>query len=91
MPKEIQELMDNGYWAEKSVVEKVEHPYTRYIPILLERKINKITLQVTQSVILDVNTVFTLKMLIEAKGHIPVNICHGKRLKKLLIFYMNIP
>ena len=49
MPKEIQELMDNGYWAEKSVVEKVEHPYTRYIPILLERKINKITLQVTQS------------------------------------------
>lgn len=49
MPKEIQELMDNGYLSEKSVVEKVEHPYTRYIPILLERKINKITLQVTQS------------------------------------------
>lgn len=49
MPKEIQELMDEGYLAEKSVVEKVEHPYTKYIDSVMQRKIHKITLQVTQN------------------------------------------
>lgn len=49
MPNEIKELLDMGYLAEKSVVEKVEHPYTQYIDSVMQRKIHKITLQVTQN------------------------------------------
>lgn len=49
MPNEIKELLDMGYLAEKSVVEKVEHPYTEHIPAILLRKIGKMTLQVTQN------------------------------------------
>lgn len=46
---EIQELRQNGYLSTESVVQKIFHPYTAYLPYFLERKIEKITLQVTQS------------------------------------------
>lgn len=48
MPDEVRQLMKMGYLAEKSVVEKVEHPYTKYIKTMLGRKVSKITLQLTQ-------------------------------------------
>lgn len=46
--EELKQLHLNGYLATKSNVEKVQHAYTNYLPYFMQRKINKITLQVTQ-------------------------------------------
>ena len=45
---EIQELCQAGYLKTESVVQKIQHPYTLLLKDLLERKIPKITLQLTQ-------------------------------------------
>lgn len=49
MPQELQELKAQGYLATQSVVQKVCHPYTKYLKYFLDRKIRHITLQLTQS------------------------------------------
>ena len=46
--EEIQELIREGYLRTESVVQEISHPYTPYLKYFLERKIAKITLQVTQ-------------------------------------------
>jgi len=48
-PSEINILKENGYLAESSRVKNIRHPYTGYLEQFLERKLSKITLQVTQS------------------------------------------
>ena len=47
--EELQMLMQNGYLRTESVVQEIQHPYTPYLKYLLERKLRKITLQVTQA------------------------------------------
>jgi len=46
--QEFQELQEFGYLL-PPVVEKIEHPYTSMIGELLERKVEQVILQVTQS------------------------------------------
>jgi len=46
--EEIQELIREGYLRTESVVQEIQHPYTPYLKYFLDRKIEKITLQVTQ-------------------------------------------
>lgn len=46
--EEIQDLIREGYLRTESVVQEVYHPYTPYLEDLLNRKLRKITLQVTQ-------------------------------------------
>ncbi len=46
--EEIQELIREGYLRTESVVQEIRHPYTPYLKYFLDRKIAKITLQVTQ-------------------------------------------
>lgn len=46
--EEIQELIREGYLRTESVVQEICHPYTPYLKYFLDRKIAKITLQVTQ-------------------------------------------
>jgi uncharacterized protein len=48
-PHQVMELKKLGYLKNESVVEKIEHPYTRNIDVFLDRKIEKITLQLTQN------------------------------------------
>lgn len=43
----INELKELGYLNEP-YIEKLEHPATRYLDIMLERKVSKILLQLTQ-------------------------------------------
>lgn len=45
---ELKQLYDNGYLATESNIKKFQHVYTNYLPYFMQRKINKITLQVTQ-------------------------------------------
>ncbi len=45
---EINDLRQAGYLKTESVVEKIYHPYTPFLNDLLERKIPKATLQLTQ-------------------------------------------
>lgn len=45
---EIQNLIQEGYLRTESVVQEIRHPYTPYLKYFLDRKIAKITLQVTQ-------------------------------------------
>ena len=46
---ELRQLYLNGYLATESNIEKIQHAYTNYLPYFMERKLNKITLQVTQN------------------------------------------
>lgn len=46
-PEEIAYLKQAGYLSDHHV-EKIEHPETRNLPYILERKVQKITLQLTQ-------------------------------------------
>jgi uncharacterized protein len=46
--QELFELEKEGYLSTKSLVEEVRHPYTNYIEIFLTRKLEKLTLQLTQ-------------------------------------------
>ena len=46
--EEIQELIREGYLRTESVVQEIRHPYTPYLKYFLDRKLAKITLQVTQ-------------------------------------------
>jgi Arylsulfatase regulator (Fe-S oxidoreductase) len=48
IPEEILTLQGEGYLSEKSNVKTVKHPYTDYLEEFLDRKLSKITLQVTQ-------------------------------------------
>jgi len=48
VPGELSELMEKGYLKSESVVKEIRHVYTDYLKIFLERKVPKITLQVTQ-------------------------------------------
>ena len=47
--EELKYLHFNGYLETKSNVEKLEHAYTNYLQYFMERKLSKITLQVTQN------------------------------------------
>lgn len=46
--EELKQLHLNGYLATNSSIEKMQHPYTNYLPYFMQRKLSKITLQVTQ-------------------------------------------
>jgi uncharacterized protein len=48
MPDELLGLIDTGYLSFNSAVEEVVHPATNILEYLLERKLPKITLQLTQ-------------------------------------------
>lgn len=48
IPEEIASLQEKGYLSETSSVKTVKHPYTDYLEEFLDRKLAKITLQVTQ-------------------------------------------
>ena len=45
---EVQELLQNGYLRTESAVQGIRHPSTQHLEYLLDRKLSKITLQVTQ-------------------------------------------
>lgn len=47
--EELKYLHGNGYLLTENNVEKMEHAYTNYLPYFMERKLSKITLQVTQN------------------------------------------
>lgn len=49
MPQELEELQAQGYLASQSVVQEIRHPYSRFLKTYLERKLGKITLQLTQN------------------------------------------
>ena len=48
MPQELIDLKDSGYLATKSVVEEIQHFCSDFIDVFLDRKLDKITLQLTQ-------------------------------------------
>ena len=49
VPQELHELRAQGYLASESAVKEVRHPYTKFIGTFLDRKLAKITLQLTQN------------------------------------------
>ena len=49
VPQELHELHAQGYLASESAVKEVRHPYTKFIGTFLDRKLAKITLQLTQN------------------------------------------
>jgi len=49
IPTEIVELQNAGYLSTESNIKAVQHPYTRFLTEFLDRKMGKITLQVTQN------------------------------------------
>lgn len=48
VPPEIAILQREGYLSARSVVERIQHPYSRFINTFLDRKLSRITLQLTQ-------------------------------------------
>lgn len=48
-PFEVRSMRENQTLSYDSVVQKIEHPYSRYLGLLLERCLHSITLQVTQN------------------------------------------
>ena len=48
VPQELADLAGQGYLATESVVKEVKHPFVDYMDIFLTRKLNTITLQLTQ-------------------------------------------
>ncbi len=46
--EELKQLYNNGYLTTRSNVQQIQHVYTNYLPYFLQRKVSKITLQVTQ-------------------------------------------
>lgn len=46
--EELIQLHHHGYLSTKNNVEKLQHSYANYLPYFMQRKLNKITLQVTQ-------------------------------------------
>jgi len=48
IPEEIYDLKSSGFLAEKSSVEEVRHAYSPYLDYFLQRKLSRITLQLTQ-------------------------------------------
>lgn len=48
IPEEVVELKKSGYLSTESNVKEICHPYTKFLGVFLERKMGKITLQVTQ-------------------------------------------
>ncbi|QNK41196.1 Cys-rich peptide radical SAM maturase CcpM [Caproicibacter fermentans] len=49
IPEELAKLQGCGYLATKSSVEEIRHPYSKFISTFLDRKLPKITLQLTQN------------------------------------------
>ncbi|WP_066718703.1 radical SAM protein [Clostridium sp. Marseille-P299] len=49
LPDELRELKENGYISSDSKVKEIKHSYTDFLPTFLERKLSKITLQLTQN------------------------------------------
>lgn len=47
--EELKLLLLKGYLATQSNVEKIQHAYTKYLHYFMQRKLSKITLQVTQN------------------------------------------
>lgn len=62
-PSEIKQLVADGYFAAQSGVQRVKHFYSDYIEFFLERKLSKITLQLTQ------NCNFRCKYCIYSEDH----------------------
>ena len=48
IPAELSVLKEEGYLAADSVVEKISHPYSKDMHLLLSRKLSGLTLQLTQ-------------------------------------------
>ena len=48
VPLEVEELRAQGYLKAESPVKEIKHPYTDVVSTLLERKLNLMTLQLTQ-------------------------------------------
>lgn len=48
IPNELEQLIKKGYMAPQQVVE-IKHPMTDYVESILERRVKKITLQLTQN------------------------------------------
>jgi uncharacterized protein len=49
MPQELIALKDSGYLSAESAVKEIRHYYTEYLGFFLDRKLSKITLQLTQN------------------------------------------
>lgn len=63
VPQELSEFQAQGYLASESAVKEVRHPYTKFIGTFLDRKLAKITLQLTQ------NCNFRCKYCIYSEDH----------------------
>lgn len=49
VPQELSDLQAQGYLAYESAVKEVRHPYSKFLGTFLDRKLAKITLQLTQN------------------------------------------
>lgn len=47
-PRELLEFQEQGFFCGKSPVKRISHPYTDVLDVYMERKVSKVTLQVTQ-------------------------------------------
>ncbi len=72
-PEEVKQLKEAGYLAEESVVIEVKHPITDYLGDYLDRRLIKLTLQVTQ----DCN--FRCKYCIYSEEHNDRQRSHSKK------------
>lgn len=49
LPEELVDLKSQGYLSSDSVVNNIQHPISQFLEVFLQRKLPKITLQVTQN------------------------------------------
>lgn len=49
MPQELKDLQAQGYLTSQSVVREIRHPYSKFLGTFLDRKLGKVTLQLTQN------------------------------------------
>ncbi|MCI8872690.1 MAG: radical SAM protein [Lachnospiraceae bacterium] len=84
----INELKELGYLNEP-YIEKLEHPATRYLDIMLERKVSKILLQLTQKCNLRCHyCVYSEEKNLGTRSHSNKNMSY-ETAKKAIDFYMN--
>ena len=72
-PEELRDLRTQGYLSFESAVKEVRHPYSRFLGTFLDRKLAKITLQLTQS------CNFRCEYCIYSEDHNPRQRSHSNR------------
>ena len=74
MTEELLELASEGFLATESVVKEMRHAYIDLLDTILERKLSRLTLQITQNVILGVLTAFMQETKVLSNVHTPIRL-----------------